>query len=331
MVILKTYSIDQCALYKVGSKNRLSQILGIGVSELINLASQPKYRVFELEEVTCPFTGKVTKSRWVQEPSGDLRRVHDRIRQLLSKIGPPGHAHAAIKGRSYRTNAAQHKLAAAVATFDIKSFYPNIPHRSVFEFFCFDLKCAPDIASLLTQIVVYPCDGGVHKGLPTGSPVSPILSVYASKKMFDSLAAIALRFNMKFTSYVDDLTFSGATIPSGLLRIVRGVVRHHGHELSEKKSRIFGLGQAKHVTGVVLRNGQLSVPFSRFRKARRIEEAIVKSSDNDERHSLRRKLAGLLGEAAYLDPRYQQWATRLNRDLQGSSKKLTSPTSPSTQ
>jgi len=143
------------------------------------------------------------------------------------------------------------------------------------------------------------------------------MSVYASKKMFDSLAAAASKFKLRFTSYVDDLTFSGSAIPSGLSKVVRSIVRHHGHELSEKKSRVFGQGQVKHVTGVVLRNGEISVPFSRFRKARKIEQVLGNTFDPLERLSLQRKLAGLLGEAAYLDSRYQQWASRLNKDLYG--------------
>lgn len=309
------YAIDQCALYKVGSKARLASILGTSSAALVAMAHSPKYRLFELEAETCPFTGNVRKARGVQEPVGTLRRVHVRLQRLLMRMMPPSYAHAAVKGRSYRSNAAYHASSRSLATFDIRKFYPSTSAASVFRFFAEQLRCAPDVARLMTELVTFKADVTHARSLATGSPLSPVLSIYANKPMFDALNVLGEKHDLKFSCYVDDLTYSGEMIPSGLERMVKVTVERFGHSLAEDKSRVYRGSGAKHVTGVVLASGELRVPYSRFKKARRIELAIDGTSDATKKLELTRKLAGLLGEAAFLDSRYGPWAKGSYRRL----------------
>ncbi len=322
----KTYNINQCALYKIGSKKRLASILNVSVEYLLKLAQNPSYRVFALPESVCQFTGKVTKERWVQEPSEKLRKVHERIQALLMRVTPPSYAHAAVKGRSYRTNAVAHVSGAWVATFDITKFYPSTPEGKVFEFFSKRLCCSPDVAGLITSLVCYKSGGeNARAGLPTGSPLSPILSVYANIGLFDALESLAKKFGLTFTCYVDDVTFSGSALPPRLAKIVSLMMLRHGHRMSESKTRVFGPNQAKHITGIVVKSGNIYVPFSRFRKARRIQIAIQSESEFDKKIELSRKLAGLLGEAAFLDKRYAGWAKSSYQILATQPKVSTTP------
>lgn len=310
------YDISQCALYKVGSKKRLASVLNTSAEVLLSLANNPRYRVFPILEQTCPFTGKVTKERWVQEPIGPLRAIHERLQSLLTRVIPPDYAHAAVKGRSYRSNAESHLNGIVVATFDIKKFYPSTAESSVYKFFFKKLKCAPDVAGILTNLVCYKHNSDTGKsGLPTGSPLSPILSIYANEPMFDALAAVAVKWQLKFTCYVDDLTFSGVVIPRGLPRIVNKIIEINGHRMAVGKTRFFGKNDAKHITGVVIKNSSVAVPFERFKKARQIERAIAAEPDLELKLKLTQKLAGLLGEAAYLDKQYAGWARNSYRTL----------------
>lgn len=308
-------ALNQCALYKVGSKNRLAMILGVRLDVLLKVAANPAYRIFPIPETTCEFTGKVTKARIVQEPVGILKGVHDRIRKLLSRVTTPAYAHGAIKGRSYRTNAEVHVSAVEIATFDISKFYPSTPQSVVFQFFKDELCCAPDVASLLTRLACIKLDSSGRLGLPTGSTLSPALSLFANRPMFEKLNRIALANQLTFTCYVDDLTFSGSNLPTGLGRMVESAVENSGHKLSVKKTRVFKAGQAKHVTGVVIKDNELAVPNARFLKARRISEVLNVESDLHAKLKLSQKLAGLLGEAAFLDRRYSGWARASYEEL----------------
>jgi len=176
------------------------------------------------------------------------------------------------------------------------------------------MLCAHDIAGLLARLVcverkgTFPC-------LPTGSPLSPLISIYANKPMFDDLAQLAGEHALTFTCYVDDLTFSGRAIPSGIEDMVTSIARRYGHNLSTHKSKKFGTHAAKHITGVVILNGRVTVPNSRFHKARKIQMAINAEPDPQKKIALMEKLAGLIGEAAYLDPRYRSLMDRTRQAL----------------
>jgi RNA-directed DNA polymerase len=308
------YDITQCALYKVQSKARLASLLHVSVSAILGMAKSRKYRHFWLEEKVCRFTGKKTKKREVQTPADALRPLHDRIHDLLRRVKPPSYAHAAIKGKSYRTNAAAHKDSIAAATFDLRSFYPSTLEHAVFRFFADQLLCASDIAGLLAKLVCV--EGSDSKAcLPTGSPLSPLISIYANKPLFDALDLLAKKNGLIFTCYVDDLTFSGAAIPAGFTNIVTSLVKKYGHTLALNKTMIFGSGDAKHITGVVVQNGRVAVPNSRFQKARKIKLAIDLETDRFEKIQLMQKLSGLLGEAAYLDPSYKDLARHSHLSL----------------
>lgn len=308
------YDLTQCALYKVGSKARLAKLLHISVPALVGMSNSRKFREFPLPEQVCPFTGKKKGARDVQTPAEALRPVHDRIHDLLRRCAPPSYAHAAVKGRSYRTNADVHKSGPCAATFDLRKFYPSTSEFLVFRFFADQMLCAPDIASLLARLICVQRKDN-FACLPTGSPLSPLLSIYANKPMFDKLAVMAECHSLKFTCYVDDLTFSGPTIPMHLEQLVTGLVKRYGHTLASNKTLCFSSSDAKHITGVVIFNGNVAVPNSRFFKARKIQEAINAETDRQQKISLMEKLNGLVGEAAYLDIRYRPLAQRSRQSL----------------
>jgi RNA-directed DNA polymerase len=306
----KRYSLDQCVLYKVGSRARLSQIVGVSIKALQSLCDdEGNYKVYTRPEEICPYTKKLTKSRTVQEPAEVLKAVHARINSLLVRIKAPDYCHGAMPGRSYRSNAKAHLSSSKVATFDLKSFFPSTSASRVYDFFRDDLKCAPDVAELLSQLCTY-------KGvLPTGSPVSPLMSFHANRRLFEELHGVATECGLIFSVYIDDITYSGNLIPIGLRARVKAIVEKYGHRLSVNKTRVFGPDDVKHITGVVVSAGKIGVPHVRFQKARGIQDAIDVASSEEERLRLTRKLAGLLGEAAFLDPAFKSAADHAYKKL----------------
>ncbi|CAB3689928.1 MULTISPECIES: reverse transcriptase family protein [Achromobacter] len=300
----KTYALNQCALYKVGSKKRLEKILGVNVADLIRLsADEGNFQVFELEAEVCEFTGKTRKARWVQNPVPELKAILARITKLLSRVRVPDYCHGATPGRSYRSNAQAHVGAQSVATFDLKDFFPTTTSKQVFQFFSKDLECAPDVAGLLTDLCTH---GHV---LPTGAPTSPILAYWANRRLFETIDRRGKVLRLKLSVYVDDITLSGDAIPRSLADQIEGIVKSHGHKLSGHKTKIFGPSRPKHVTGVVITGQSLRVPHARFHKARAIRIALYAEKDSRKRVLLAAKLCGLLGEAAFLDPAYKRMAS----------------------
>jgi len=327
----KSYDISQSALYKTSSKSKLAAIYSLSVPQLLN--SIGDYKCFEMTPKPDPFNiGKQPKPRWVQKPKGKLLAIHERTLKLLRCVQVPGYMQSALKGTSYKRNAESHLAGRMVATLDISSLFRSTTKSQVFNFFRDRLECPGDIARVYADLVT--CDDCI----PTGSPLSPLLSYYANKPLFDELSALAKSLNLNFTCYVDDLTFSGDTIKQDFLWKVERIIKKYGHSAASKKTRIFGPDTPKHITGTVIENGVLKVPNIRFRKIRLIKSALAGKGNSFgfSENQLKYKLGGLLGEAAYLDSDFKSLADEYNRNVRelnlialGNGEAYRSPSSPS--
>lgn len=296
----------QCALYKIGSPKRLAELLNISASELEEiLQSQNNYKLFKKVLAPNPFTGKSRKERAVQEPKTRLRKVHERILSLLRRVEYPDYVQGGVKHRSYQTNAAIHLGTRQTATFDLKDFYGSTRYCLVHDFFHRILSCPSDMAGRLTSLTTW---NGV---MPTGSPLSPLLSFWAAKVFFDKCEILAKKHKLNFTCYIDDLTFSGDHISGKFQSDLKILASRFGYELAKNKTKIFRFGVPAHITGVISHNAKLSVPHSRMKGARRIQDAIEGKgpSHGFTTGQLKQKLAGTINEAASIDSeKYEKWA-----------------------
>lgn len=304
--------VNQCRLYKVTSPKRLAEALNLSVSDLNELLICTKnYRFFDIPLSVNPFTGKTRKKRSVQEPTQKLRRVHNRILSLLRRMSYPDYVQGAVKHRSYQTNAEAHKGSREAATFDISSFYGSTKYHLVHDFFVRVMCCPSDIAGKLANLTT--CNGAMS----TGSPLSPLLSFWVAKKMFDECHTLAGSYNLKFTCYIDDLTFSGEKIPRILKSKIKIIVSRYGYKLAEHKTRHFKFGQPAHITGIISLNKKLHVPFSRLMAVRKVTNAIEGNGESFgfTKEELKKKLAGMVGEAATIDSRFDKWAMYTRNEI----------------
>lgn len=318
------FQANQSALYKVTSPRKLANILNRTELEVSSiLASDENYREFTLLEENNPFSRKLKKARLVQTPNRELRSVHERILKLLQRIEYPNYAHAGVKKRSYRSNAQAHQSSKEIATYDLSSFYGSVKTHHVYKFFNETLQCARDVSGILSKLTTH------RNCIPTGSPLSPLLALHSSQTMFDNLNKLAIKHGLIFTCYVDDLTFSGDSIPSSLEREVSLIAKRNGHSINSKKTRVFKEHQPKHVTGTVILNGKVTVPHSRLLTVRRLEAAIDGRIENFGFTEIKliEKLTGVLNEASYLDPKFKSRARTARANLAQSPPISTTPTS----
>ncbi|MDP9523888.1 reverse transcriptase family protein [Pseudomonas putida] len=314
---------NQSALFKVTSPRKLAKVLNRTETFINNiLQSEENYREFTLLEELNPFSQKRKKARLVQTPCSEMRSLHQRLLKLLQRIQYPDYAHAGVKKRSYRSNAQAHQHSKEVATFDLKDYYGSVKSHHVYDFFLNHLKCAKDVSGILARL-------STHRNcVPTGSPLSPLLALHSSLTMFNDLQSLANKYGLIFTCYVDDITFSGNSIPSSLEREAISIVRRYGHRINKGKTRVFREHQPKHVTGTIITNGKITVPYARMITVRRLQAAIDGKIDNFgfTEFKLREKLAGVLNEASYLDPKFQSKALIARGNLKpGSSPAPLSP------
>lgn len=280
------YPLHQSPLYKLRSKKRLANLLGLTTARLTSIASSDNYARFDV-------SASGDKKRAVEHPKGQLSRVHDKLLVLLARVEVPDYLHSARKGRSYVTNARSHIGSHHVAKLDIRKFFPSTTFPYVYRFFAKELRQQPDVAWLLTKLVT--CDGHI----PTGSPISSLLAFHVHRRLFDEIDRIAKNLEVRMTCYVDDITLSGPKATKRLLWELALIVRNHG--LQAHKSRTFAPDRPKLVTGAIVLQSGIRLPNARHHVVGKALDVADADPAAASLHELQ-KIRGRIAEARSIDP-----------------------------
>ena len=288
----KMYEISASPLYKIWSRNRLEQVLGFSRRELSIAANRPNYRRFRNE-----------RGRACEQPLGLTANVHVKLAKLLSRIQPPPYVKS-IAGTSYVDNARAHVGDVPSVRMDISKFYPSTKMRRVWEFFRYRANCSASVATNLALICTY------YGYLPTGSPISSYLSFFANMQMFDDLHALASSYHceMAYTSYVDDIMFTGVSANRELLADAVTIVRKADLRHNRKKSGVLPAGRPKRITGVIVTPTGIAVPNNRQKM---IGDLFRQLQSGDE--TCRSSLEGRLWEAAQIDKKFRSMVVTVRR------------------
>lgn len=284
----KTYPLDQCPLYRMQGRRKLAQeVFNVELSLLERLANNASnYRVFDIQQGD--------KTRQVEVPKPILERIHRRLFVLLERIEKPVYLQSGVKGRSYITNARLHVGPVPLVKLDVKKFYPSVDSARVYRFFHEMLHCSPDVAGLLTKLITY--DGHV----PTGSCMSQLLAFFAAKPMFDELDRLATKHGLRFSGYVDDMTFSGVRATPAFLWAAKQVV--HSHGFSYHKDRCYTAQQRKLVTGVMVDSDCIAIlPSKEHDLWRKIHD--LGAGDLEQRMAAVNSLIGSVVAAGQIEAR----------------------------
>lgn len=212
------------------------------VAEDIRRAPSAQYGLFSLR------TG-VDKVRHIRPPRAELMEIQRRIvRHVLVPLGFTDSAHGSIRGRSARTNAAEHLGKPCVAKIDVKGFFDNVRHRRVYRMFRDDYGFGRDVASLVARLVTL--DGCLPQGAPTSPSVANLFVRGVDDGLQRSKAAEA-----KYTRYVDDLTLSG-TDPRPLIGVAAQLLSQRGLSMKRPKLAVIRRGRQQQVTGLVVNRAE---------------------------------------------------------------------------
>jgi RNA-directed DNA polymerase len=240
-------------------------------------------------------------------PKRDLQRLHTRIHRLLSRVQVPEYLHSAVKGKSYLSNARAHDRVVPTIKIDVKKFFPSVPRRAVFRFFGETMRCRRDVAGLLADFLTF------DARLPTGSSASPIIAFYAFKPMFDSLAALAARHDLKMTCYVDDITMSGTKATKAILYEAHQIIAKFG--LKSHKMKFFPRNAPKIITGVCNTPAGERVPNRLHLKIKVGFDNLRNAGHGKEARKILGPLLGRLEAARQIDPAFGARAKTLRAQM----------------
>ena len=88
--------------------------------------------------------------------------------------------------------------------------------------------------------------------LPQGAPTSPWLANLAAGDLDAAAAAYAARWDLRYTRYADDLTFSGDALPRRFVHEVSRIIQHEGFRVNRDKIVVRPRHTRQVVTGIVV-------------------------------------------------------------------------------
>lgn len=92
--------------------------------------------------------------------------------------------------------------------------------------------------------------------LPQGAPTSPMLSNVVCQRLDYILTGVAKRFNLRYTRYADDITFSSMhnvyAEEGNFLKELQRIITDQGFHIKESKTRLQKQGYRKEVTGLLV-------------------------------------------------------------------------------
>lgn len=234
------------------SLRHLETILGISRDELKNLASHAGryYSPFSKNTPPQPFPKKLPtqrKIRLIDNPVEPLKSVQDQIyRELLKPLVLPEHLLGGMPGRTIKDNVLMHLGAKVLVTIDIKGFFPSISSAQIYEVWRRLLNCSPQIARLLTQLTTR------NGHLPQGAATSTLLANLVLASFDDPIRRACLAQSIRYSSWIDDLAFSGGDAAREIVSEVIKTLNNSGFAVKHRKIHVMGAGSKKVLNSILL-------------------------------------------------------------------------------
>lgn len=234
-----------------------------------------RYTVFKVKK-------KSGGERVIHAPKKGLMKIQECLKvifECMIEISP--YAKGFVKGRSIVDNAKEHAGCKFVFNTDLKDFFPSIDQARVWKILQvppFKLNeqsgrrvLANIIAGLCCERMEVERLNEIGKWakvvacvLPQGAPTSPILSNIICSNLDYKLSCMAKRFEVSYTRYADDITFSCDKDiffkdSGSFLKELKRNVKEERFRINSKKTRVQRSEYRQEVTGLVV-NEFVNVP-----------------------------------------------------------------------
>lgn len=273
------------------------------------------------------YENKKTKKRYSKKPkdysSKKYRKFTDvkdprktalkQLNKYLSELSIPNYVFAKTDG-GYVKNAKRHKGNTSFLLVDIASFYPNCKFKYVKNFFMSGagLKMKNDLSQRMAELVTVPSINKKIRIVPQGFPTSTLISFYSYRQMFAELNKLAIDYDLIFSTYVDDVTFSTKDDKfdfSIIIDKIDKILNKYGHSRKVEKTQICHLenGECPTITGVWIKRYKVRASSKIYRKLIYNYRWLISNPINSSASYLESwkhfvSLDGLLKTIDYIEP-----------------------------
>jgi hypothetical protein len=273
------------------SLNKFAHCLGIPRAKLEDLVNHLEYCYEPFEKKTGD------KKRVIDNPQGLLKEVQKRINdRILSSIELPGYVVGGVKGKKPTEHPQRHINKSVVVTMDVKDCFPSITNKMIFDIWHKQLECSSEVARLATKLTT-------RVGhLPLGASTSLALSNLALRSCLGRINIIAQSCGFIIGQYVDDLAFSGDTLPDDFITAVVTEFQKHGFRINRKKIVVMRSNEPQIVTKKLV-NKKVSIPLKERNKVRASIDALERIHIRDRNYvKLYRSVKGRIGNLEEFHP-----------------------------
>lgn len=199
-------------------------------------------------QIDAPYPSMIRAQQWIYH-------------EILSKIAISPSATGFIPNHSIKDNASAHLCQECLLLLDVKDFFPSIKWHKVYAVFN-HLGYPKNIAQYLASLCCLDCHA------PQGAVTSPALSNVIARRLDARISGIAKKYEINYTRYADDMTFSGKRISRRFQSIISKIVEEDGFKINKEKTRFIKGKHQKIVTGVSISSDKLTVPKAKRREVR---------------------------------------------------------------
>ena len=250
----------------ITNEKHLLYILGVNKEQLDYLLAHIEDYYYSFEKVKLnKFTGKPKKNsngefatRQINSSKGKLKDVQTRLYNFMStQVKMPQYVYGGVQRKNNVSNARFHQGNKYIFTTDLKSFFPSISHKQVFQMFLRE-GYTPAIARILTKLTT-------HKyQVPQGIPTSTLIANLVFKPIGLEIEQLTKEHHIKFSMFVDDITLSSKSDFKELIPNILSIIKKGGFKICHKKTHY----QTKNpvITGVICQNNRLLAPLGYKKK-----------------------------------------------------------------
>lgn len=302
-----------------------------------------KRKVFYQSKITGekfterPVDYNSSKYREFSDASKRHKKILKNLNGYLAEIPTPRYLFSK-KESDYKKNALYHIGNTKFILLDIKSFFPNCRFDIIRDFFLKEsgfnmlksvknddsIKYETDVADSLARIVTVPIENNVNiRCVPQGFPTSTLICFFAYKSMFDEISTLASNYNTRFSTYVDDLTFSydkNITIDeSEFVNKVQTITKKYYHKINDKKIKIIDIDKIVGancnkllpcVTGLIVKRNKVRASIKMHKKMNTLFNKLnsfgkmYNCNDYMKKWELYVSLVGIYNTINYIEPSY---------------------------
>ena len=281
--------------------------------------------------------------RTIHAPVKGLKEIQKALNLIIQSIHEPNqNAIGFVKGKSIVDNASFHVKKNYVFNIDLKDFFPSVEASRVWGRLLiepFNLgnsnqrkKIANMVKTLCTTKLEVDrmIDGEWRKEkrlvLPQGAPTSPTITNAICDRLDRRLSGLSRRFNLSYTRYADDITFSSDhnsyknengekesiySAESSFRKELLRIITDQGFHIKESKIRLQKRAYRQEVTGLSVNNKinvsrkyikdlRQTLHFWEIHRMKKTEEFIKKKKEKSSKNSPKTRSVEMVVEGKLL-------------------------------